>query len=201
MSRFSVNQKLPVILLERAPKHAEDVTCNLLFMPYSPLDEAEAPSIKVTSLTVLSEHKVPWEFGDGDETPHVGYILEDDSGSTWHNQYPAASYGQLSDTADGLFDLALNSMDEVQQFLQDNPYGVGQGVLATRYLDDLDRTLAAVTKHAETSPEAAKVKVTLQAHYDHVIQALQDADLSVTRVPREMGGKVIEGMFRHRLAA
>ena len=198
MSRYSVGQKLPVLFLMRAPKDGDDVTLNLMFFGFTPLLDDVEPEIEIKALTVLSEHKVPWEFGDGDETPYDGFILEDAKGNTWHNQYPVAAYGQLSDTADAMFDLALESKEEVQQFLQDNPFGCGQGVLATRYLDDLDRTLVKLFD-PKGGQELTDKYNQLRAHYASVVEALEAANLPVVREPLTMGGKVIEGMFRHRL--
>lgn len=58
---------------------------------------------RVEELECAEHHKVGWAEGGGDDKPYDGFIFKDpDDGEEWHNQFPAASYGQLNDSADWL---------------------------------------------------------------------------------------------------
>lgn len=198
--RYEIDQVLPVVFLERpAPTH-DKPGCHLLFTPYSSMYDPEQPEIRVQFLTVKEQHDVAWEFDPKGEKRHTGYILADAEGNAWRNQYPYASYGQTTDTADGLFDLALNSKEAVDEFLITHPYGSAEGILATRYLDNLDRVLRGLAQNQVVAENQAALKST-QEHYDRVVAALNDADLTVERNPVVFKGETIEGMFQHKVSA
>lgn len=57
-------------------------------------------NIVVKMLTCKEHHKVPSEWEPNGEKKYDGFIFEDTEGNTWRNQYPHASYGQVSDAAD-----------------------------------------------------------------------------------------------------
>lgn len=82
----------------------EDKDSLLYFMKYYPWMQAKAPEIFFKQLTVTEHQKVPSEWDDKNAEPtYDGFILKDSEGKEWHNQYPFASYGQLSDAADGAY--------------------------------------------------------------------------------------------------
>lgn len=64
--------------------------------------DAETPAaIHFVKLTVTAHHRVPGDWDD--EIKYDGYELVDDKGQVYTNQYPRASYGQLSDEGDRRF--------------------------------------------------------------------------------------------------
>lgn len=64
----------------------------------------EAPEgILIRELEVIEHHKVPNEWDLEGEKEYDGFVLKDAEGFIWHNQYPYASYGQVSDSGDRLF--------------------------------------------------------------------------------------------------
>ena len=72
----------------------------------------EAPTdIKFIKLTVKEHHRVPGEHDD-DEVKYDGYILAADDGTIFTNQYPRASYGQVSDRSDRIFHIDFRGKTE-----------------------------------------------------------------------------------------
>ena len=71
----------------------------------------ETPTdIKFIKLTVKEHHKVPGDYDD--EVKYDGYILAADDGTIFTNQYPRASYGQLDDRGDRIFDIDFRGKTE-----------------------------------------------------------------------------------------
>lgn len=60
-------------------------------------------AIRLIKLTVSEHHKVPNYWDEKGVLDCDGYILLDDNGRRFTNQYPRASYGQTTDTGDRLF--------------------------------------------------------------------------------------------------
>lgn len=69
--------------------------------------DAGVEKITIKKLVVKEHHKVPWDQDPDGEKKYDGYVLTDEKGVVWHNQYEKASYGQVSDTANWMFNLAL----------------------------------------------------------------------------------------------
>lgn len=66
--------------------------------------EANYPlSIELFKLKVTEHHKVAWGLDPSGERRYDGFILTTDTGEVWYNQYPKASYSQVSDVADRRF--------------------------------------------------------------------------------------------------
>lgn len=88
----------------------------------------EAPcDIKFNKFTVVEHHRVPSVYAQNEELEHDGYVLYDDNGVRFTNQYPRASYGQLSDIRDRVFtrDTTGMSKDEISMLLdksKEQPY-------------------------------------------------------------------------------
>jgi len=71
----------------------------------------ETPTdIKFIKLTVKEHHKVPGDYDD--EVKYDGYILAADDGTIFTNQYPRASYGQVSDRGDRIFHIDFRGKTE-----------------------------------------------------------------------------------------
>lgn len=60
--------------------------------------------IMMETLTVTEHHKVAWDQDPTGEKKYDGFILENRLHQKWSNQYPTAAYGQISTTADYVFD-------------------------------------------------------------------------------------------------
>lgn len=71
--------------------------------------------IKFVKLTVTEHHRVRGDWDD--KIAYDGYKLVDDSGQEYTNQYPRASYGQISDEADRVFVLKID-----ESFPDDKPF-------------------------------------------------------------------------------
>lgn len=146
--RYSVGQKLWTIGLELVSKKTGRTVNSFGFTAPNP-ELFEISKLFFNELTVTEHHRVPGEWSD--DVQYDGFILNDSEGRVWHNQYPRASYGQISDTCDGLFKTPL--MEQLlaeqkasgaavdwdslcQQFTQKNQTPFKQYSL-TRFMDDL----------------------------------------------------------------
>ena len=85
--RFDIGEKY-VFLAEKF--QAKDLRMSRRFHPWC--DEFHRWEIAI--LECISQHDVPGEWDD--EIKYDGFIFKDAEGHTWNNQYPRASYGQLS---------------------------------------------------------------------------------------------------------
>ncbi|AXG66698.1 hypothetical protein JA33_293 [Dickeya phage vB_DsoM_JA33] len=65
----------------------------------------ELRDIKFVVAQCKEHHKVPWDQDPKGEKKYDGFIFELPDGEKATNQYPHASYGQMSDTADGVISL------------------------------------------------------------------------------------------------
>ena len=71
----------------------------------------ETPAdIKFIKLTIKEHHKVPGDYDE--EIKYDGYILAADDGTIFTNQYPRASYGQVSDRGDRIFHIDFRGKTE-----------------------------------------------------------------------------------------
>lgn len=73
---------------------------NPLYMPWQ--DKLDELMVKV--LTITEHHKVAWDQDPNSEAKYDGFLAVDEDGQPWGNQYPKASYGQLSDQANWYFE-------------------------------------------------------------------------------------------------
>lgn len=63
-------------------------------------NQAESVKYDFILLECIEHHKVPIAYSDGEGD---GFIFKDDQGNIFNNQYPTASYGQISDDNDRIF--------------------------------------------------------------------------------------------------
>lgn len=91
-------------------------------------------------LEVIEHHKVSSEYDEKDLKDCDGYILKSADGRIFHNQYPRASYGQVSDRANYIFTEALPESDWEAAFENERKKGKPvqsvQFVLAGNLADD-----------------------------------------------------------------
>ena len=102
MARYKVGQQIVTAGFVFADENYFDV----IRRPYRSnmfvgLDTTPVLKTELIRLTVIEHHKVPGEWSAALE--YDGYILQDENGARWYNQYPYASYGQLDDSYDRVF--------------------------------------------------------------------------------------------------
>jgi len=78
--------------------------------PYMMWSNETPTDIKFIKLTVKEHHKVPGDYDE--EIKYDGYILAADDGTIFTNQYPRASYGQMSDRGDRIFHIDFRGKTE-----------------------------------------------------------------------------------------
>lgn len=94
--------------------------------------------IAIGKLTVKEHHRVPDYWAKNDhEQKHDGFILSDEAGNIWYNQYPKAHYGQVTDENDRIF--YLHPKTEEQEKDAINGRIVGEYNLLTDFVHDLNR--------------------------------------------------------------
>lgn len=98
--RFEIGQQVPFINVKFHDKPDVKPTFQSLFDPRV----HELDSIEVKMLTVKEHHKVPSCYEPDGEKKYDGFIFTEqidvDKQQIWLNQYPTATYGQISDTND-----------------------------------------------------------------------------------------------------
>lgn len=99
--RFQIGQKIPVISFIVAMNGRERSA--IFFLPW----DERIISSEIVYLTVTEHHKVGNGYDDAKDCD--GYVLEAATGEKWFNQYPTASYGQLSTDADYYFRRAVRT--------------------------------------------------------------------------------------------
>lgn len=99
--RFEVNQKYAFVCVQFSTGTRQFLNgmASSIFQPW----EHALLGIEVKMLTCVEHHKVPNEW-DSSTPPKLdcdGFIfLDEETEIRWSNQYPRASYGQTTDTAD-----------------------------------------------------------------------------------------------------
>lgn len=101
-ARFEVGQEIYAIHFTK-----EHDSLNELFsMPFL-YDMKPVTETTFIKLTVTEHHKVRSSYDDKDKEPtYDGFVLTDENGNVWYNQYPHAEYGQTSTEGDSVFMLA-----------------------------------------------------------------------------------------------
>lgn len=96
--RYQVGEKLITVFFEIEGRKLSD----WFIMPYL-YDMHKVEKVWLKELEVKEHHKVHWEMDPEKKKDYDGYILHDQTGNIWHNQYPSAAYEQFSNEADYLF--------------------------------------------------------------------------------------------------
>lgn len=105
--RYQVGSKVPFLVIQYEASTGRKYLNGFgsTFMPW----EGTLLNIHVEMLECIEHHKVPNAYDESD-TPTLdcdGFIFKAEAGFIWHNQYPRASYGQVSDTADRIVSRAF----------------------------------------------------------------------------------------------
>lgn len=112
--RYSVGEVLYAVTFEYKNRRNRFSTSP----PFIWGDDETPAAIHFVKLTVTKHHRVPGDWDD--EIKYDGYELVDAKGQGYTNQYPRASYGQLSDEGDRRFWLKID-----KDFPDDKPYDFG----------------------------------------------------------------------------
>lgn len=120
--------------------------------PLTWLQENTPKEVKFIKLTVKEHHKVPIEYTNdlGD-----GYILEtDDPSVKYTNQYPVASYGQVTDTGNRIFTLDTRDKNwaQMEEIVDNETNHPIQWINITDHVNDI--YVAAHGKDRETMIKA-----------------------------------------------
>jgi hypothetical protein len=110
---------------------------------YSVQDLEQIAGLEIVTLTVKEHHKVGWEHRPLIKE-YDGFVLADESGNVWHNQYPNASYGQMDDSHDYVFDNITYLEKMIAEDTHDLPY---EYVDLSRYLSSLRGEIHRQEKH------------------------------------------------------
>ena len=113
--RYQVGQKLITVFFEIEERELS----GWFIMPYL-YDHRKVKKIWLKEMEVKEHHKVAWSEDPKGEKKYDGYILQDGDGKYYHNQYPRASYGQVSSEADGAFERNFpGGKDELELYFND----------------------------------------------------------------------------------
>ena len=105
-TRYTVGQEIIVVGFNYGP--GKEVWFN--HRPFAFAGTYYPLSIELFKLKVIEHHKVAWNINPYGERRYDGFILSTEEGGIWYNQYPVASYGQVSDVADRRFTINYAKM-------------------------------------------------------------------------------------------
>ena len=130
-------------------------------------DDNQPTRIYFNKLTVAEHHRVRSEWAAVDSEPTCdGYLLSAEDGKVYSNQYPTASYGQTTDTADRRFFLHLEEKEGVyEKFLADNP----DSPLEYNLLTDVIESIMKGIKDLGAIPTEAENYKRAKAKHDQLV--------------------------------
>ena len=105
-TRYTIGQEIIVVGFNYGP--GKEVWFN--HRPFAFAGTDYPLSIELFKLKVIEHHKVAWNVDPNGERRYDGFILSTEEGDVWHNQYPVASYGQVSDIANRRFTINYAQM-------------------------------------------------------------------------------------------
>ncbi len=174
MARFNVGSKYPFIKVRFS--HNGHPLFWGLYLPW----EHTLDSIEVVMLDCVEQHRVPneWDPAPVPMLIYDGFVFKgpdfEGKPTIWHNQYPHASYGQVSDAADRLVRLHITDTEEIRKVLDsDRTYEMNA---ALPYLDSLMHGIYTL-EHSDPS-EVEDVFTKIQKLTDFATQvrvAIQEA--------------------------
>lgn len=174
MARFNVGSKYPFIKVHFSLNGNPAFWG--MYLPW----EHKLESIELVMLECTEHHKVPSEWDPKPEPAldYDGFIFKgpdfEGKPTVWHNQYPRASYGQVSDAADRIVSLHIEDIEEIRKALDS-----GRTYELDAAFPFLDRILHGVYTLEHTDPsEIEDLFVKVQNLADFATQvriAIQDA--------------------------
>lgn len=116
-------------------------------------------SINIIKLTVAEHHKVYWEYDDRKTDPtHDGYLLCDDAGTVYANQYPHATYGQISAESNSRFRVYLPGKGELTSRLEQDPRFIYEYHLLSDVLEKMEEGIKHLGEIKLTAADEIKAK-------------------------------------------
>ncbi len=146
--RYQIGQNIPVVNFKVKFTNGNTGWVNW-FLPW----ESEILEISMKNLVVTEHHKVPSSYDPSGEKNYDGYVLKDNEGRVWHNQFPYASYGQISDEGNRLFepawDLSDAELDELwcMKLLTDYLSKVQKGINDFSKMEGKEKEKESLEKH------------------------------------------------------
>ena len=180
--RYSIDQELyAVALVYRNDKYKNGFMVSFS-RPFSWGRTEQPAEFKFIKLAVKSHHKVAWDQDPDGEKKYDGYLLESPSGVVFENQYPRASYGQVSDAADRIFTRQFpNGQDYQVVFANEDKDPYEYSLISEMF----DPVFKAVTQQRDQIDE--KLLALLDTFHKNFIEAFE----------KEFPGKTLE--FKEKL--
>jgi hypothetical protein len=156
MARYNVGDKLLTIQFKSERNENE----GLCFGPWVSephiFNVTENVQFEIVELTVTEHHKVSWEYDTENKLDCDGFKLIDAKNIVWHNQFPKASYGQMTDSQDRIF----NRRDELEE--EKHNLLFSQYPICTRLVTDFLKFLKQGFNCDNTSIRTVRVNLFLQ---------------------------------------
>lgn len=104
-------------------------------------DNDEPDDINFIKLEVAEHHKVPDCYDEKRELKCDGYLLKDETGTVFANQYPTASYGQISDESNRRFAIHIKKGESglLNRMTEENPKAIFEFHLLSDVLERIQR--------------------------------------------------------------
>lgn len=149
--------------------------------PYSMWPNETPTDIKFIKLTVKEHHRVSGEYDD--EVKYDGYILTADDGKIFTNQYPLASYGQISDRGDRIFriDYRGKTQEDFNKVFENQVEVPYEYVLISEVFSPM---VKAVTFDKEKLPDDLVVKLSKLINHFKDNFTKQFPDMELVTAPR-----------------
>ncbi len=193
--RFNIGQKIFTIGLVLNSKSTGKLSIHGHFV--NPVPNLYSVSkIQFNELTITEHHKVSGEWSD--EKEYDGFKAVDKNGLTYSNQYPIASYGQLTDNKNHEFELDLveetyekNSHLGLDKFFENlfsqnlSPYNYE----LIRFMNELDGGFVDENNMTDYQRDYPEVYSELEKISQQIqLQFKQDTGLNlVSRIDRKFG--------------
>lgn len=171
--RYETNVVYPFIRLNFTYSNGNSASLGrgVTFLPW--LDACT--TMAIVDLTCIEHHKVPSCHDPMDELVHDGFVLTDAENNRWNNQYPRASYGQLSTAAD---EAVSSKIGDTFVHMRD----------AATYLAQLHRGIVEL-QAAERPVQAAS----LEEHLKEVVDLVEAAGWTYLAQPMQFDGERLDG--------
>lgn len=121
--------------------------------------DQQPKKINFAKLVVKSQHAVNHEFQEaGEEKKHEGFLLDDEAGVEFANQYPTHSYSQISNEGDYRFFMHLQSNEEYEKKVAVNPNITLEYCMLSHCLERIQTGIRQLGDVLITEPEEKKRK-------------------------------------------
>lgn len=150
--------------------------------------------INFTKLVVAEHHKVPNEWDpEGAEPKYDGYLLKDEKDTVFANQYPRASYGQISDAGNRRFNIHETDKTDANALfeqLKNNPEMAYEYNLLTdtlesvrKGIDDLENIPVTDEFYPQAQEKARCLKIVLELTVEQFGKKYPDYQIVLEKKP------------------